>query len=66
MILPDSFHSGGRTLWPDESTGSLGCRKRIQVIAQCIAEQRQGPLAMCAINLSGITIGDEAFLALSA
>jgi EAL domain-containing protein (putative c-di-GMP-specific phosphodiesterase class I) len=33
-----------------------------KVIARCRAEERQGPLAMCAINLSGTTIGDEAFL----
>jgi EAL domain-containing protein (putative c-di-GMP-specific phosphodiesterase class I) len=33
-----------------------------KVIARCRAEKRHGPLAMCAINLSGTTIGDEAFL----
>jgi hypothetical protein len=31
-----------------------------KIIARCVQE-RPGPLAMCAINLSGITIGDEAF-----
>jgi len=33
-----------------------------KVIQQCIRDGAQGPLAMCAINLSGISIGDDEFL----
>lgn len=33
-----------------------------KVIRECIDQDQAGPLAMCAINLSGISIGDEEFL----
>jgi hypothetical protein len=56
------LYSGGRALWPDDVPGSLGGGKRIQDHCPMPAERPGRPMAMCAINLSGITIGDDAFL----
>jgi len=62
MILPDSFIPAAERYGLMTSLDRWVVENVFKIIAQCIAEQRKGPLAMCAINLSGITIGDEAFL----
>src|SRR5471030_297090 len=61
-ILPDSFIPAAERYGLMTSLDRWVVENVFKIIAQCIAEQRKGPLAMCAINLSGITIGDEAFL----
>ncbi|MFJ7108826.1 EAL domain-containing protein [Pseudomonas sp. NPDC098740] len=62
MILPDSFIPAAERYGLMTSLDRWVVQNVFKIIAQCIAEQHKGPLAMCAINLSGTTIGDEAFL----
>lgn len=62
MILPDSFIPAAERYGLMSSLDRWVVQNVFKVIAQCRAEQHRGPLAMCAINLSGTTIGDEAFL----
>ncbi|RON89297.1 EAL domain-containing protein [Pseudomonas fluorescens] len=62
MILPDSFIPAAERYGLMSQLDRWVVENVFKVIAQCIAEQHEGPLAMCAINLSGITIGDDAFL----
>jgi diguanylate cyclase (GGDEF)-like protein len=62
MILPDSFIPAAERYGLMSSLDRWVVENVFKIIAQCRAEQHQGPLAMCAINLSGTTIGDEAFL----
>ncbi|MHA3737394.1 EAL domain-containing protein [Pseudomonas sp. Eth.TT006] len=62
MILPDSFIPAAERYGLMSSLDRWVVQNVFKVIAQCIAEEHQTPLAMCAINLSGITIGDDAFL----
>ncbi len=62
MILPDSFIPAAERYGLMSLIDRWVVQNVFKIIAQCRAEQRQGPLAMCAINLSGTTIGDEAFL----
>ncbi|MGY2189153.1 putative diguanylate cyclase YegE [compost metagenome] len=62
MILPDSFIPAAERYGLMSSIDRWVVQNVFKIIAQCRAEKRQGPLAMCAINLSGTTIGDEAFL----
>jgi diguanylate cyclase (GGDEF)-like protein/PAS domain S-box-containing protein len=61
MILPDSFIPAAERYGLMSSLDRWVVENVFKIIAQCRAEH-QGPLAMCAINLSGTTIGDEAFL----
>ncbi|WP_338585375.1 EAL domain-containing protein [Pseudomonas sp. MAG733B] len=62
MILPDSFIPAAERYGLMSSIDRWVVQNVFKIIAQCRAEKRHGPLAMCAINLSGTTIGDEAFL----
>lgn len=62
MILPDSFIPAAERYGLMTSLDRWVVQNVFKVIAQCINDKCQGPLAMCAINLSGITIGDDAFL----
>ncbi|MGE8098911.1 EAL domain-containing protein [Pseudomonas fluorescens] len=62
MILPDSFIPAAERYGLMTSLDRWVVENVFRIIAQGIAQERKGPLAMCAINLSGITIGDEAFL----
>lgn len=62
MILPDSFIPAAERYGLMTSLDRWVVENVFRIIAQGIAQERNGPLAMCAINLSGITIGDEAFL----
>ncbi|MCU0071523.1 EAL domain-containing protein [Pseudomonas koreensis] len=62
MILPDSFIPAAERYGLMTSLDRWVVQNVFKVIAQCINEQCERPLAMCAINLSGITIGDDAFL----
>jgi len=62
MILPDSFIPAAERYGLMTSLDRWVVQNVFKVIAQCINDKCEGPLAMCAINLSGITIGDDAFL----
>ncbi|HWT69572.1 MAG TPA: diguanylate cyclase, partial [Pseudomonas sp.] len=62
MILPDSFIPAAERYGLMTSLDRWVVQNVFRIIAQCRTEKHQGPLAMCAINLSGTTIGDEAFL----
>ncbi|MBV4474306.1 MULTISPECIES: EAL domain-containing protein [Pseudomonas] len=62
MILPDSFIPAAERYGLMTSLDRWVVQNVFKVIAQCINEEHETPLAMCAINLSGITIGDDAFL----
>ncbi|WP_095143928.1 EAL domain-containing protein [Pseudomonas sp. Irchel s3b6] len=62
MILPDSFIPAAERYGLMTSLDRWVVENVFKVIAQSIAQEREGPMAMCAINLSGITIGDDDFL----
>ncbi len=62
MILPDSFIPAAERYGLMSSLDRWVVQNVFKIIAQCRVEQGHVPLAMCAINLSGTTIGDEAFL----
>ncbi|MCU0119141.1 EAL domain-containing protein [Pseudomonas sp. B2M1-30] len=62
MILPDSFIPAAERYGLMTSLDRWVVQNVFKVIAQCINEEHETSLAMCAINLSGITIGDDAFL----
>ncbi|WP_214510772.1 EAL domain-containing protein [Pseudomonas brassicacearum] len=62
MILPDSFIPAAERYGLMTSLDRWVVENVFKIIRQCLNESRQGPVAMCAINLSGTTIGDQAFL----
>ncbi|MFW9270543.1 MULTISPECIES: EAL domain-containing protein [unclassified Pseudomonas] len=62
MILPDSFIPAAERYGLMTSLDRWVVENVFRIIRQCLNESRRGPLAMCAINLSGTTIGDQAFL----
>ena len=62
MILPDSFIPAAERYGLMTSLDRWVVENVFKIVRQCLNESRQGPLAMCAINLSGTTIGDQAFL----
>lgn len=62
MILPDSFIPAAERYGLMSTIDRWVVKNVFKIIAQCRAESPGEPLAMCAINLSGTTIGDEAFL----
>ncbi|MDD0998631.1 EAL domain-containing protein [Pseudomonas sp. TNT2022 ID1044] len=62
MILPDSFIPAAERYGLMSTIDRWVVKNVFKIIAQCRAERPGEPLAMCAINLSGTTIGDEAFL----
>jgi len=61
-ILPDSFIPAAGRYGLMTALDRWVVRSVFQVIRQCLDEGRDGPLAMCAINLSGTSIGDDKFL----
>ena len=74
-ILLRLHDEGGRVIMPEnfipaaERYGLMTALDRwvvqnvFKVIQQCLTEGASQPLAICAINLSGTSIGDDAFLA---
>ncbi|WP_210643472.1 MULTISPECIES: EAL domain-containing protein [unclassified Pseudomonas] len=62
MILPDSFIPAAERYGLMTSLDRWVVENVFKIIRQCLNESRQAPMAMCAINLSGTTIGDQAFL----
>ena len=62
MILPNSFIPAAERYGLMTSLDRWVVENVFKIIAQCIAQQHEAPMAMCAINLSGITIGDDDFL----
>lgn len=62
MILPNSFIPAAERYGLMTSLDRWVVQNVFKIIAQCIAQEREGPMAMCAINLSGNTIGDDDFL----
>lgn len=61
-ILRDSFIPAAERYGLMTALDRWVVRSVFQVIRQCLDEGREGPLAMCAINLSGSSIGDDKFL----
>ncbi|MDR2309269.1 MAG: EAL domain-containing protein [Paucimonas sp.] len=61
-ILPDSFIPAAERYGLMTALDRWVVRSVFQVIRQSLDEGREGPLAMCAINLSGSSIGDDNFL----
>ena len=61
-ILPSTFIPAAERYGLMTALDRWVVRNVFQVIRQCLDEGRQGPLAMCAINLSGSSIGDDKFL----
>ncbi|KJK09811.1 EAL domain-containing protein [Pseudomonas tussilaginis] len=62
IILPDSFIPAAERYGLMTALDRWVVRSVFTVIRQCLDERRDGPLAMCAINLSGSSIGDDKFL----
>ncbi|MHC6224554.1 EAL domain-containing protein [Pseudomonas sp. X10] len=61
-ILPESFIPAAERYGLMTALDRWVVRNVFQVIRQCLDEEREGPLAICAINLSGSSIGDDKFL----
>ena len=63
MILPDSFIPAAERYGMMTTLDRWVVQNVFKIIADCLtSSHRQGPLAVCAINLSGTSIGDDAFL----
>ena len=62
MIFPDSFIPAAERYGLMTSLDRWVVQNVFKIIAQCISRAEPGPMAMCAINLSGNTIGDNEFL----
>ncbi|WP_268797340.1 EAL domain-containing protein [Pseudomonas huanghezhanensis] len=63
MILPDSFIPAAERYGMMTTLDRWVVQNVFKIISDCLSdEHRQGPLAVCAINLSGSSIGDDAFL----
>lgn len=61
-ILPDSFIPAAERYGLMTALDRWVVRSVFEVIRQCLDQEREGPLSMCAINLSGSSIGDDKFL----
>ncbi|POM10278.1 PAS domain S-box protein [Pseudomonas sp. WP001] len=61
-ILPDSFIPAAERYGLMTSLDRWVVENVFKIIASCMHEHPGRPMAMCAINLSGITIGDDDFL----
>jgi EAL domain-containing protein (putative c-di-GMP-specific phosphodiesterase class I) len=61
-ILPSSFIPAAERYGLMTALDRWVVRNVFQVMRQCLDEGREGPLALCAINLSGSSIGDDNFL----
>lgn len=63
MILPDSFIPAAERYGLMTTLDRWVVQNVFKIIDQCLRENKHsGPMAMCAINLSGTSIGDDAFL----
>eukprot|EP00659_Diplonema_papillatum_P005008 gene5008-7691_t len=62
IILPDSFIPAAERYGLMTSLDRWVVENVFKIIAGCMRERLGRPMAMCAINLSGTTIGDEDFL----
>jgi len=62
IILPDSFIPAAERYGLMTSLDRWVVENVFRIIARCMHERPGRPMAMCAINLSGITIGDDDFL----
>lgn len=62
IILPDSFIPAAERYGLMTSLDRWVVESVFKLIARCMIERPGRPMAMCAINLSGITIGDDDFL----
>lgn len=62
IILPDSFIPAAERYGLMTSLDRWVVENVFKIIAGCMHERAGRPMAMCAINLSGITIGDDDFL----
>jgi len=62
IILPDSFIPAAERYGLMTSLDRWVVENVFKIIARCMHERAGRPMAMCAINLSGITIGDDDFL----
>lgn len=62
IILPDSFIPAAERFGLITALDRWVVNSVFRTIRQCLDEGVQGPLAMCSINLSGNSIGDDKFL----
>jgi diguanylate cyclase (GGDEF)-like protein/PAS domain S-box-containing protein len=63
MILPDSFIPAAERYGMMTTLDRWVVQNVFKIIADCLMDNhRTGPMATCAINLSGTSIGDDAFL----
>lgn len=62
VILPESFIPAAERYGLMSALDSWVVQNVFRVIRRCMVEGHDGPLAMCAINLSGSSIGDDKFL----
>lgn len=63
MILPDSFIPAAERYGMMTTLDRWVVQNVFKIIADCLTDNhRTGPMATCAINLSGTSIGDDAFL----
>ncbi len=63
IILPDCFIPAAERYGMMTTLDRWVVQNVFKVIADCLHDNhRRGPLAVCAINLSGTSIGDDAFL----
>ncbi|UVJ42809.1 EAL domain-containing protein [Pseudomonas sp. LS1212] len=62
VILPESFIPAAERYGLMSALDSWVVQNVFKVIRRCMVEGHEGPLAMCAINLSGSSIGDDKFL----
>jgi diguanylate cyclase (GGDEF)-like protein/PAS domain S-box-containing protein len=63
VILPEVFIPAAERYGLMTALDRWVVHNVFKVVRQCIDEGGPGPLAVCAINLSGISIGDDEFLA---
>ena len=63
MVLPDSFIPAAERYGLMSSIDRWVVENVFRIISECSAQSGGRPMAMCAINLSGSTIGDDDFLA---
>ncbi|WP_455921280.1 EAL domain-containing protein [Pseudomonas putida] len=62
MIMPENFIPAAERYGLMTALDRWVVHNVFKIIQQCMSEGAKGPLAICAINLSGTSIGDEAFL----
>lgn len=63
LILPDSFIPAAERYGMMTTLDRWVVQNVFKIISECLSDNhRTGPMAVCAINLSGTSIGDDAFL----